>query len=131
MRALTIKIIDSCPQCSKPLLVRKRKVDNEPFVSCSGFPKCRFATDYNAPINEPLKQAEREIAVLKERNARLITKAAKAPKRDGWSAAALVRELLYRFHPDRRAGAITPHELACTLNEMKQRLEDGEGNVNR
>ena len=32
---------DECPQCGATMRMRYRKLDNKPFLGCSGFPNCR------------------------------------------------------------------------------------------
>lgn len=37
---------DACPTCTKPLKLRYRKMDNLPFLGCTGFPDCRYTEPY-------------------------------------------------------------------------------------
>ncbi len=41
---------EECPECGKPLVIREGKRGK--FVACSGYPKCRYTTDYVEPKEE-------------------------------------------------------------------------------
>lgn len=97
----------TCPLCDGELRVRRRRADNEPFVGCVGYPACRYTADYDVVL-ENLHDEVKEL--------RRSTKAA-APD----SVRRRLRELVFRFHPDRAGASVATHDVVAALNELLDR----------
>ncbi|QMU56584.1 MAG: type I DNA topoisomerase [Candidatus Mycalebacterium zealandia] len=50
----------SCEKCDKPMVIRKRRRDGAEFLACSGYPKCRNASDFERLENGEIKPIERK-----------------------------------------------------------------------
>ena len=57
---------DICPGCGRgELIVRHRIKDNKPFLGCSRYPNCKYATNYNPPT-EKIELKEKKWKVRKK-----------------------------------------------------------------
>jgi ssDNA-binding Zn-finger/Zn-ribbon topoisomerase 1 len=46
-----MRLSGNCPRCGELLVRRTRKRDGNPFLSCSGFPDCKFAEGFDPQVN--------------------------------------------------------------------------------
>ena len=44
------RLASECPLCGKPLTLRSRKSDGEPFMACRGFPRCNFTEAFDLNV---------------------------------------------------------------------------------
>ncbi len=49
-----------CDKCGKPMLIRKRRRDGVEFLACSGYPKCKNASDFERLQGGGIKPVERK-----------------------------------------------------------------------
>jgi ssDNA-binding Zn-finger/Zn-ribbon topoisomerase 1 len=120
MRVETIgaTLVAECPDCGGQLRVRTRRSDGEPFLSCSRFPRCRCAMSYVeglAEVHAELSALRLEVRSLKAREV------VPAPP-GGEEAIRTLRDLLVRFHPDKRGATVATLEVAQAVGEAFNRL---------
>lgn len=53
---MTYVLTGECPRCGSELAARTRKRDGGRFVSCTGWPRCAFAADYNEALQEAARR---------------------------------------------------------------------------
>ena len=128
-RTEALRVSRSCPRCGDPIVLRRRKSDGRHFVSCSGFPLCRFAEDYSVHerrLAGRIEALEHEVTVLGARLAavessrRLRTEEDVVYVRD--ALADRVKALVVRFHPDRHGGAALATEVCAALNDLRYKV---------
>jgi ssDNA-binding Zn-finger/Zn-ribbon topoisomerase 1 len=44
-------VSNACPQCAKPLVLRRTRDDYRHVVTCLGYPRCRFASEYSTLVH--------------------------------------------------------------------------------
>lgn len=116
---LGFTLVADCPECGRgQLRVRTRRSDGEPFLSCSRFPQCRCAMAYV----DGLAEVYAELFALRLEVRPLQAQDIAAPV-GGHEAALAIRELLVRFHPDRRGATIDTIEVAQHLGAIYNRLK--------
>ena len=49
-----------CEKCGKPMLIRKRRRDGAEFLACSGYPKCKNASDFERSEDGSIKRVDRK-----------------------------------------------------------------------
>jgi ssDNA-binding Zn-finger/Zn-ribbon topoisomerase 1 len=91
MSKAVLRLAGECPNCGKPLVRRNRRKDNQPFLSCSGYPNCKFAEDWDPHIQELKQLFDRRIAELE--NLRGTSNENDIKK--------TIREIMVFAHPDR------------------------------
>lgn len=101
---MSVALTGQCPLCDRELSLRRRRSDGEPFVGCTGYPACRYTCDYDVA----LERLHFEMEELR-RNSK-----AAAPD----SVRRQLRELVFRFHPDRAGGSVSTHDVVAALNEL-------------
>ncbi len=50
----------ACDKCEKPMVIRKRRRDGAEFLACSGYPKCRNASDFERLKDGVIRRVERK-----------------------------------------------------------------------
>jgi hypothetical protein len=121
-------LVAACPQCGAPLRVRYTRQAHQPFVGCSGYPRCTFAAEYDEALQElgqetealrgALVQARRELAL-----ARLHRQP--VPAQQHASLDRDLKLLLALAHPDKWQGqpaTVLAHEIAISLNGLRARM---------
>lgn len=104
---MTVALTGTCPLCDRDLALRYRRSDRQPFVGCVGYPACHYTCDYDVVL-ERLHDEMEEL--------RRHSKAA-APE----SVRKRLRELVFRFHPDRAGASVATHDVVAALNELLDR----------
>lgn len=111
---LGVTLTGTCPRCGEgDLLVRTRRVDGEPFLSCSRFPACRCAL----PYVDGLAEIRAEIETLRSEVSQLRAHGSVPPAAGPQDPARLLREILVRFHPDKRGATVATLEVAQAVGE--------------
>jgi ssDNA-binding Zn-finger/Zn-ribbon topoisomerase 1 len=104
---MVVALTGTCPLCNRDLRVRRRRADNEPFVGCSGYPSCTYATDYDVALERLHDELER----LRNGGA-----APSSERRSGMRRQ--LRDLVFRFHPDRAGPSVSTHDVVAALNDL-------------
>lgn len=107
-----------CSQCGAVLVLRHRKRDGEPFIACSGFPKCRFAADFHpvlARLSKRITELERELRSERERWPA-------TPGRPSGDVDRMLKQLIRIAHPDMNDGHPVAEKLTKELNRMRSEL---------
>lgn len=112
-----LRISSDCPKCTRPLVRRTRRRDGNPFLSCSGYPRCDFAEDYDSKLNDLVGEVDelrREVSALRHQVVR------------GGPRAEVDRELrgvITFAHPDRWPDAQDlAHGVTSRLNALREKL---------
>lgn len=114
-------LVAECPECGLgQLRVRTRRADGKPFLSCDRFPQCRCAM----PYARGLEEIHGEMEALRFENRALRAHRGAIPM-NGSEAASAVRDLLVRFHPDRRGATVATLEISQAVGEIYNRLKGG------
>lgn len=106
-----VRLSGDCPRCGSEIVVRRRRADGERFVSCVDYPRCRWAGDYDARLDEladEIKHLRRE-----------------ARSGAGLDADRELRRLITLAHPDRwhgRPATELAHEITIALVALRERL---------
>lgn len=99
-------LASSCPDCGMGRLrIRSRRADGRRFIGCSNYPGCGFTSDYNEEVEELVGDLQLSVATSK---AELVS---------------TLKELIFRFHPDRNHEPIDPTDLVSTLNAALAKLK--------
>jgi ssDNA-binding Zn-finger/Zn-ribbon topoisomerase 1 len=143
----------SCPDCSVPLRVRRRRSDGQAFLGCRNYPACRHTQPlppgyavHEAP--DPTREAEllatiarlrqdnRNLNTALERAAEYYTKtmhelinAQMAAERKRIPAEALHRELtrlIALSHPDKWSDSPIATQLCQEVMKLRERLDRGQ-----
>lgn len=99
---MVVALTGTCPLCNRDLRVRRRRADNEPFIGCSGYPACTYTTDYDVA----LEQLHDELEQLRGGSG----------KSNG--VRRQLRDLVFRFHPDRAGCSVSTHDVVAALNDL-------------
>jgi hypothetical protein len=127
MTARAFALVATCPQCGAPLKVRYTRQGHAPFIGCSVYPRCAFATEYDEAIQalgretdalrEALAQARYELARERRHRQPLLAPA---------HLDQALKSLLALAHPDRwsqgQPATALAHEIAVSLNGLRARL---------
>lgn len=115
----TYRLDARCPDCGAHLRVRRRRADHERFLSCSRFPRCRWAGDYDSAL-------QRLAADRDELEAALDAAIAELRERRGWQAvpdlARELRNVIALAHPDRWDAHPLAHEVTARLTDLRRRV---------
>lgn len=134
-----------CPWCHAPLVLKRRRVDGKPFLSCAAYPGCDFTEDYHPELLHYVRPNDRTLAQLREdirqltaerddlrwhlRLERQRTAPPSSPPASSAERQALVKDLtrmLTVCHPDRWGGeSAVAHELTKHLVSLRDRLKEG------
>ena len=114
---MAFTIADHCPECGCVLKVRRNRADGNNFIGCSGYPTCRFATGLDVTLEDLAYRMD----LLEKENDRMSRSGSNG---SGPSAEvrAIIKNLIFRFHPDRNDGAIPPSEVTAALTDALGRL---------
>jgi len=111
-----------CPHCKKWLVVRHRRNDNQPFVSCSGYPDCRFAANYDEQlqkIHSHISQLQQTIGELR-RQLRSQQPRSHEPASRGRDDP-LFKQLLFTCHPDKWGNNPIAEELTKLIVSLREK----------
>lgn len=97
---VVVALTGTCPLCGGDLRVRRRRSDNEPFVGCSRYPGCHYTTDYDVALELLHDELERNKSG--------------APA----SVRRQLRDLVFRFHPDRAGDSVSTTEVVAAINNL-------------
>jgi len=64
------KVGRKCPQCGKDLVIRNGKYGK--FISCSGFPQCRYTEQIVEKLDVPCPKCGKELIVRRSKNGRIF-----------------------------------------------------------
>ena len=106
-----VRLSGDCPRCGSELVVRRRRADEARFVSCSAYPECRWAGDYDGRLHELMA----EIDELRRQHRA-------SPHVD---LDRELRALIKIAHPDKWQTADAKrlgHELTVALVALRERL---------
>lgn len=101
---MPVGLTRTCPLCDSILVLRHRGYDNKPFVGCVGYPACHYTCDYDVTL-ERLHDEMDEL-----RRQRKTAAPASVRRR--------LRDLVFRFHPDRAGRSVSTHDVVAALNEL-------------
>jgi len=102
----------TCPLCESRLHVRNRRSDGAPFIGCTSYPACCYTSDYDVTLehlNDEIDDLRRQLD----------------KKEKGETPATLrkqLRDLVFRFHPDRAGDTLAAHDVAAALNRLLDQL---------
>lgn len=99
---MVVVLTGKCPLCDRDLRVRRRRADNEPFVGCSGYPSCSYTTDYDVALEQLYDELERS----------------KHQSGPPVSVRRQLRDLVFRFHPDRAGDSVSSTEVVAAINDL-------------
>ena len=119
-----LAIIPTCFECGSRLRLRENRSTGEKFLGCSAYPCCK-ATEPYRPLEQELA---RQIVELEEALADSQSKALRLP---GASANGLstddvskrLKDLIFRFHPDRNPGGVDGDAITRELIALRFDLE--------
>ena len=106
-----LRIASTCPTCTAPLRLRRRREDKGLFLGCAEFPRCKFAEDFDlatAALYERIADLEAELAYAK-------------PMAAGLDIGRELRGVIAIAHPDRWPGNALAHEVTARLIELRSR----------
>ena len=115
MTSAAVLVSRSCPQCGGRLRIRTNRREKNQFLGCSKYPECKFTEEINAAlqnIGERLFQLEEEMRVLR---------ASRPNSHQASSSSDDLRDLLFRFHPDRNPSGLSAHDVVTALNELRKK----------
>jgi ssDNA-binding Zn-finger/Zn-ribbon topoisomerase 1 len=110
------RISGDCPACGSHLVTRTNRAEGNKFVGCSGYPECRFTTQYDRALDEIMLQLEA-----------LRSQVDDLRRGDGGSVNSDsltdndLKQMIFFAHPDRWPDNPLAHELVCKLNLMRSR----------
>ena len=109
---MPFRLDSKCPDCGSYVVTRTRRADGERFLSCSAYPECRWAGDYDEALQE-----------LAESYAQMIMEA-RSGRRDSGGISDALREIIGLARPDKfpadaqaQANAVT-----AALNALRENL---------
>ncbi len=106
MRAF--RLCGECPRCDAEIVVRTRRADGARFVSCSAYPSCRWAGDYDNALAELAARYEQQ--------------APRQRPRGDVDISRELRRVIAAVHPDRHRDNPLATEIAKLLNELRDRV---------
>lgn len=114
-----LRLSGECPKCRSPLVRRKRRSDNQPFLSCTAYPNCKFAEDWDPHVTALAD----EVADLRADMASMRAELARARTRGVDSDFdKKLRDVIVFAHPDRWPNAQElAHEITTRLNVLRGR----------
>lgn len=114
------RLAGECPRCKSPLVRRTRRTDGNAFLSCSGYPACKFAEDWDphvARLSEDVDALRSEVAQLRSELAR-GRRSSHTP-----DISRELRDVIAFAHPDRwPQSSDLAHGIAARLNALRGRL---------
>jgi hypothetical protein len=113
-----VRLSGECPKCGSDIVVRRRRVDGSRFVSCVGYPECRWAGDYD----EALERIADQLTDLRDEVKRLRAREPSA----GPDLSRALLGIIRLAHPDKWQGASAKqlaHEVTTRLNELREKLK--------
>ena len=114
---MEMRLSGQCPRCTSPLVRRTRRQDKQPFLSCSGFPVCKFAEDWDPQVTA----LGREIQTLRAEVEVLRQMCQQKPKVD---CDPQIKAALAYVHPDRWPNAAElAHGAFVRLNTIRATLK--------
>lgn len=130
---VAMRLSGDCPKCSKPLVRKTRRADGNGFLSCSGYPDCRFAEDLDPHLDDLATQIRELNARVDELQAQVRRQAQQPPRsqsggglrnqRGSLNLSRELRDLIAAAHPDRWPGAPElAHLMASRLNALRSKL---------
>lgn len=105
------------------MALRTRRLDGGPFMSCSGFPNCRFAESYYEALDEAMADWHQRESRRERREPR--RERTTVPP-DFLAVDRGLRRLIAIVHPDKnpREGTLA-HLLTVEVNRMREELKKG------
>lgn len=102
-----MRLSGDCPRCGQPLVRRTRRADGNAFLSCSGYPTCKFAEDFDPHV----AALAEEVGKLRARSPASV------------DLARELRSIIAAAHPDRwPAAAELAHAITARLNALRDKL---------
>jgi ssDNA-binding Zn-finger/Zn-ribbon topoisomerase 1 len=115
-----MRLSGACPKCRSPLVRRTRRSDGNPFLSCSGYPDCKFAEDYDPHLNELADQVRVLTARVDSLQAQLRSQ---GTARSSPDLSRELRAVIAAAHPDRWPTAPDlAHLVVAKLNALRAKL---------
>ncbi len=109
-----MRLSGDCPLCRKHLVRRTRKVDGGAFLSCSGFPKCKFSES----IDPHISSLSEEIRVLRIEVRTLQSRADRK-----YDVDKELKELIFFAHPDKWPNSQDlSHGITVRINALRGRI---------
>lgn len=108
------RLSGECPLCKSYVVTRHRRADGEKFLSCSAYPDCRWAGDYDEALHELADSFAKKIVEVERRGG------------DRGRIADALRKVIALAHPDKfpedaRAQAT---EVTAALNALRGSLSE-------
>jgi len=113
------RVSSSCPTCGNELVIRTNRIDGSCFLACSAFPRCRFREGLDELISTLVERVADLEAEVAEIETELRAERAVAVAMPARVVAKELRDLIYRWHPDRRRDPIPPHEVVAELTRIR------------
>ncbi len=102
-----------CPDCGRSLAIRKRNRDGESFVSCTGFPSCKYAGSIDETLDRMQGRIDRIISRSKKLEDEMNKLRFAQDPRSGLEN--ILRDLIFKFHPDRNPAKLEPGNVVREL----------------
>lgn len=123
-----------CPWCQEPLVLKRRRADGKPFLSCSDYPQCDFTEDYHPELLHYARSNDHTVAQLREAlrqvtaerdDLRRLQQAPPASSAERQMLGKMLTQLLTICHPDRWQDSPVATEITKHLIAVRDRLKEG------
>ncbi len=116
MSTKIISVIRRCPECGERLTVRENRRRSNLFIGCSRYPKCTFTESFSVLVQ---KLGKRIVELERKRTE------ATSHSRDVLLAPLVreLRQLIFRFHPDRHFDDRLAHEITSELTRVRDLVQ--------
>lgn len=123
MMSSAVRLSGDCPRCGEPLVRRTRRSDRQPFLSCSGYPACRFAEDWDSHISNLARDIQGLRDEVQGLRSELRSKSSNGAGATTSDVSRALREIIAFAHPDRwpKAAEIST-EIVKRLNALREKL---------
>lgn len=115
-------------------MLKRRRADGKPFLSCSSYPDCDFTEDYHPELLSYVRSNDHTVAQLREALRQVtaerddLRRLQQAPPTSSAERQMLVKDLtrlLAVCHPDRWQDSPVATEISKQLIAIRDRLKEG------
>ena len=110
---LAVALVVKCPKCSSDLVVRSNKLTGDKFIGCSGYPTCKYSTQYDYALDHIYEKQQRLENTIKRLEAQLGGRP--QPCGPNPSLRSDLKRALRFTHPDVQTGEIKLDEITYIL----------------
>jgi ssDNA-binding Zn-finger/Zn-ribbon topoisomerase 1 len=123
MRA--VLVYRECPKCGARLSLRRQRATGNAFLGCTKYPACKFTENVDvtmqdmasrmAGLEDEVKQLRIDVQQMKRGGN------ASSPPR-ATDVSRLLRDLIFRFHPDRNPAGLDAGAVVAELNLLRGKV---------